>query len=293
MIIKDKFELIKLSTGEISNMPSLSRGTLSAYAFNKDDVNYIHNLYNVYNRTKQHPAGSVISDHIKECMVVKLDNYPLPGFITAKGLPVVNLGVLSERLITDYQPPDIFTAYLYTLSLKSYLTKKPFKPGTEDHVSNMIFAIFMNWYGKKAGLVGSYTELIPKLRFIIWLYTSVAFMGKKDEKTLRIKLSNMLQLDIDDMNLEYNFKSIIDMLKCINDNNIIPMSENKFSTTTITRTGNMNFLPVFEDISRFFASVVAVSVPGNKQFQNIFVSNKPLYLRLLDTGLTALHGGLN
>jgi hypothetical protein len=79
-----------------------------------------------------------------------------------------------------------------------------------------------------------------------------------------------LFLDPNDVDLNYDFKSTIDFLRAINKNGIIKISENIFSSTIISRT-SLTSLPMFEDTSRFFATLLASGVSGNRVFSTYWL----------------------
>lgn len=288
MLIKNKFELIYKTGGDVLNVVPLSRGTLKAYEIDKNDFRHLQILAETFGRLKGHPANKVVSDNSKNLIVVDMPSYPLPAFITKTGLPVVNLSVLPAKLLTDYSASDIFSLFLYALSLQTFVIKKPFKSGTEASVSGMIFSVFMKLFGKKSGLIGSYKHLIPKLQFLIYLYVSVSMMGISDNENTRKKIASTVFIDKEEMKLDYDFSSTKDFLKAINDNEIIPISQIKFSTAIIS-TGGISSLPMFEDLSRFFATILASTIP-NSQFSYFWAKvNQNLFNKLVEIGLRNLN----
>jgi len=287
MIVKDKFELVYKVGGNIYNIVPLAKSTLKAYAVDKEDFKHLLILVKSFSRIKRHPASKLIEHKADTLTVVNLPTYPLPGFVTSKGVGVVNLSVLPVKSLTDYSPSDIFALFLYVLSLRSYVTKKPFKTGTESNVAGMLFSIFMKLFGKRAGLIGSFKHLIPKLQFLIYLYIEVAMMGVAQTESLKKRIGSIMYLDPDELNLDYNFGSTTEFLKSINDNSIIPISENKFSSMIIS-TGGIASLPMFEDLSRFYATILASGVP-NSQFSYFWAKiNTNLFGKLTEDGLRSL-----
>lgn len=287
MIVKDKFELVYKAGGDIYNLVPLSTSTLKAYQLSKEDFQHLLVLVKTFSRIKKHPASKLIEDNADSLTVVNLPTYPLPGFVTTKGIGVVNLSVIPVKLLTDYSPSDIFALFLYVLALRSFIMRKPFKTGTESNVAGMIFSIFMKLFGKRAGLIGSFKHLIPKLQFLIYLYVEVSMMGLAQTDQLIKKIGSIVYIDPAELKLDYNFKSTSEFLKSINDNNIIPISENKFSSMIIS-TGGIASLPMFEDLSRFYATILACGVP-NSQFSYFWAKiNTNLFGKLTENGLRSL-----
>ena len=265
MRVKEKFELMYKGDEEVYNVVPIKKSTLSAYQIDKEDAKYLLSLVRTFSRARQFSFSEVVLNKMDKCMVVKIPSYPLPGFVTKEGLNVVNIGVLPATLISDHTPADIYTAFLYTITLGEYFKNKPFTMGNEINISNMFFSIFMKLFGKMAGLIGSFKHLIPRLQYLITLYTYVSFMGVEPTINIKKKIGAMYYVSIEDLKLDYDFLSIIGLLKSINDNDIISLSENKFSTKIIASAG-ISSLPMFEDISRFYATMLASDIPGNTQF---------------------------
>lgn len=282
MIVKEKFELFYAKDQEVYNVPRLTRSSLSAYQIPKNDFDYLVDLINVYSRTKKHNLGEYVLNNAKKMICVKIDSYPLPGFVTKGGLGVVNLSVLPVEFISDYNSGDIYAMFLYTMCLQSFVRNRPFGNGIEQDVANMLFSIFMKMYGKKSGLIGSYQDLIPRLVFLTQLYCFVSMMGHRQSDDLYHKISSNIYRDVSDLNLNFDFRSTNEYLRAINENRIIPISGNKLSIELLKYAG-ISGLPVFEDMSRFFATMVASNVSGNGQFSFFYYKvNKQLYGKLLN-----------
>ena len=289
MIVKNEFELIYKSTGKVYNIVPLSKSTLSAYEISNDDFNHLVSLVKTFNRIKPNIASSVVESQINDIMVVNLHDYPLPGFISREGIGVVNISVLPSVYVTDFSTTEVFALFLYTVALKGFINKRNFKVGMEIPVIEMLFSTFMKFFGKESGLIGSFRGLIPKLRFLINLYVYVSMAGYPLTETLKKKIGAKLYINPSELKLDgYDFSSIKDFLQCINDNEIISISENKFSSKMISRVG-MSSLPLFEDFSRFYATIIASNVPGNSQFSFVWRKiNVNLYQKIIDIGMKEL-----
>jgi hypothetical protein len=265
MVIKEKFELIYKSDGEVYNVLPISKSTLSAYLVSNQDRNYLMGLVSTFGRIKSHAGKGLVDKYSKAISVTDFPLYPLPGFVTTSGIPGVNLSVLPQKSITDYNHVDIYTLVLYSAVLKNIMGKTEMSADHAISISNMIFSIFMKLFGKGSGLIGSYSNLIPSLRFLISYYVYVSMFGEEQNDALKKRLGTSLYMDPGTLNLDFDFKSIKNLLLAINKNKIIPLSENTFSNKIISTMG-MASLPMFEDVSRFYATIVASTVPGNSIF---------------------------
>jgi hypothetical protein len=266
MIVKDKFELVYGRSGDLDNILNLSTSTLKKYELKKSDLEHLKSIAKMYGESRNHFASKIINKQVEKCKVVNLDNYPLAGFTTNSNIPYVNINSISTKLISDFAPADVYALFLNTIALSAFIKKKPFSNNVEEHISSFIFVVFMRIFGKKAGLVGSYKHLIPRLRFLVYLYVHTSMFGLKNNEQERKKLALLTQLtDLDKLKLDYDFKSTKQFLKAINENRIIPISENLFSSRII-RLGGTDILPIFEDLSRLFAIFIASTTSGNTVF---------------------------
>lgn len=289
MKIKNQFELIYKAKGAVYNMVPLAPSTLKAYEIKKRDYEFLKSQVQTFNRIKRHSASKYVSRDLNAITVVNFPMYPLPGFVTNKGVGVVNLAVLPQRSVTDYSPIDIYAMYLYASALKRFMRKKPFGEDNVTTIAKMYYSIFMKMFGKTSGIIGAYSDLQPKLQFLILLYVYVGLMGLKQDDKLYNRIAGMMHTNYDDLDLNYDFSSMKDFLKAINGNNIIPISENVFSTKVINMYGTAS-LPLFEDVSRFYAGIIASTVPGNSVFSgflskvNTSLYDKLVYITLKNLG---------
>ncbi|MFW6001897.1 MAG: hypothetical protein ACOCQD_01000 [archaeon] len=268
MIIKKKFELG--TGGVVPNIVTMPKSTLKAFSFNKGELEYLQSAALTYSRSKPQEGSKLVEKYYKSCVLVKMPTYPLPGFVTNKGVPVCNLDILGGTLLTDYSSSDIFSIYLYSILLNIYYKNPKRDPHIEEHISAFFFAILMRMYGKKSGLLGAYQKMIPQLRFLIQLYVRRGMIGTTETVDKSINdISRNLYMDPSKMNLNFDFTSTIDFLRSINTNGIISISEVKFTSDVVSRAG-ISSLPIFEDIGRLYATILSSRVPANTVFSSVW-----------------------
>lgn len=288
-IIKKKFELIYGKTGEIYNVLPVKKSTMKGYELSKEDYIHMTMLASAFSRT--HKGVDIVSQNIKKVGVVRLDEYPLPGFLTSDGEAFINVSVLPGAYISDYSSADIYAMFLYAICLKAYITKQPFEKDIENHISEFYIQTFMNLFGKKYGLTGSYKNLIPILQGIVAIYVKTGLMGEQLTDDVLNKISNRFYIDVKDIDIPDDINTTFGFLKSLKTNNVIPLSENKFSTTIINISG-VSSLPMFEDTSRLFATVVASAVPGNSVFSKYWRKKQTkIYEKLMNIGTIAAQRG--
>ena len=281
MIVKSKFELIYGKTGDVFNVLPFKKSTLSADSIPKEDVSHLMLLSNAFSRTVK---NDIVSKHIKSCGVVRMETYPLPAFVTTSGEAYINLSVMTSSYVSDYSPSDIYALFTYAIALKAFITKKPFEPDVENHVAEFIIQTFMNLFGKKYGLTGSYKNLIPELQGLCALYVATGMMGKDYNSNLVGYLSNKYYTDLSKLKIPNNINQTIPFLRTLRANNVVPLTENLFSTTIINVSG-ANSLPMFEDTSRLFSTIMASSIPGNSIFSKYWRKKQSkIYEKLLSIG---------
>lgn len=283
MKVKEQFELIYGKQGQVYNVVPVNSTTLDAFEIPPEDSQYLRNLAKMHIRSKREVGNEFVASHLDLCKFVRMKEYPLPAFVSKDGYGFINLSVLPSDDPSDYAPTDMYALYLYTTTLTTFISKKAVPDGIEEQVSAFIFAIFMKIFRKKSGLAGA-RDLIPKLAFLISLYVHVGLFGHPDSERDRRRIASALYTTIDDLKLDFDFSSTSEFLKAINDNSIVSISNNKFSTEIINR-GDIASLPMFEDISRFFSALLASTIPGSRIFSNTWSKIRPdLFNTLINKG---------
>lgn len=272
MVVKDKFELIYSKTGSIENIPNISRETLNKIKISDDNKKYLDILVSGFGNAKG--KDDIVLKNLNKCAVVVAPSYPLPGFVTKSGIACVNTSVLTSTFVSDYSAADIYAMYFYTISLKSYIDKTPFRDDIRELVTDYIFATFMKLFGKKYGLIGSYQYLIPNLQGVLALYINAAFMGNNNSPNVIKNISNKYYTNLEELDLNFDLTKFSGLMKCLKKNNIIPITENVFATTILNVAG-VSSIPLFEDLSRFFATICGSSISGNTVFSSYIKKVNP------------------
>lgn len=281
MKIKESFELIKDKSGrQVNNILPVTSNTLTAFEVDSDDKHHLEVLSKGY--SKAHGGGSLVFSKMNECIIVRLPEYPLPGFVTKDNVAGINLSVLPSQYVSDYSAPDIYSMFLYSITLQNYIKRKPFERDIDIHISNFYISAFMKFFSKKHGLQGSYKHLIPNLQFLIGLYVNVSIIGYDINPILINKIATRYYATgAKNLNLDFDFSTIIGFLTALRKNNIIPISENTFSQTIINTSG-LTSLPAYEDGYRLFSTLVASSISGGSVFSSFFRKiNKGLYEKMV------------
>jgi hypothetical protein len=270
------------------NIYTLSKTSIEPYLVDKNDLTYFYALINTYEREKQSQFEKIIRKDLERCVVVKMPEYMLPGASTALGTPIVNLSVLNATYLSDYRPQDIYACFLYSIVFANYIKNKPFNDKLAEQIALFIFNVFMARYGKSQGLIGSYSTLIPKLRLLITLYVYDCMFAKKIDNLLINKFCNTYNVKRESIKLDYDFSIPAEFIKSIRENKIMAMSENTFVTDVIKVSG-MASIPMYEDVSRLFSTILSSTIPGNSLFINYWAKKaKSVYEKMVFFGISNL-----
>lgn len=263
MKAKEKFELLSGKTGDVYNVLPVKKNTLKAFEVSKEDYVYLQTVFMAYSRGRT--ENKKLLEHVKSVKITKLETYPLPGYVSKDGEGYINLSVLPSKFTSDYSSPDLYAMLLYSLALKTFINKNPFPDDVENIISEFYIQTYMNLFGKKYGLTGTYKSLIHSMQVILGLYVRCSILGKELNDESISKISNKYYLDANSLKIDDSIKTTVGMLRLMRSNNILPITENIFGTNVIN-VGGMNSLPMFEDGYRLFATIIASSVPGNTVF---------------------------
>lgn len=292
MKIKQGFELISGREELVPNIFPYGTNTLKAFSLAKEEQLYLTNLVKMYIRSRSSAVGAdYVLRNLDKCLNVRLEDYPLPTFMSKDKRPCVNVSLLQQTYASDYTPADMYALYLNALMLTNYLDNKNIPDGIEQDVSNYIYAIFMKLFGKKSGLLGSYRDLIPKLRFLVTLYVRCGMYGFPDNNDTRQKTAASLYTTFDDLKMGYDFSTITGFINSLRDNQIIPLSTIKFSQQVV-RIGGAQALPIFEDLARLLSTLPCSLVSGNSVYTSFWTKIPGMtYKKLVYKAFTILSRG--
>ena len=289
MVIKDKFELVYGRQGDIPNIMPLRSSRLVSYKIDSKDLEHLKLLTSIYARSKG--SEKYVMDNINKVNIVRMEDYPLPGFVNIDKKPYINLSVLPNVFISDITPGDVYALYTYSISLASFYNQnRPFEKSIEEHISNYIIMLFINLYAKKHGLMGSYKHLIPQMQTIIASYVHCGMFGNPVLKSNINKIASRYFANADDLDLSDDISTTVGFIRALRKNNIIPISENLFTTAIINRFG-LTSLPLFEDVGRFFATLLTSNLGSSIVSKNFKGINRNMFDRLHFMGLRSAKKG--
>lgn len=196
---------------------------------------------------------------------VYIRKYPLPAsfnIATKKG--IINFAVFNRKNLLNVNPREIYTIILYCYTF-SIFTFTKIHVDLQKIISEYLLSILMKVYAKKYGLVGTYENEIPKLKYLVSYYVNISFFDLP-ERTADVNASNFSSFKQSDFDIDfddYDFKDIYNFIEILSDSNVFPgLNSYLFLTTMVNRLLVYNTC-IFEDIVRFLSILSAASVNAN------------------------------
>ena len=127
----------------------------------------------------------------------------------------------------------------------------------------------MRLFGKKYGIMASYQEMIPRLRFICITYILTSFYGINQK--VAYKKATRSGMTAGDFNInfsDYDLTNSRDLIKILSDSGVFPGIDLSFFIGYVLRNRNLGLtsVPMFEDEMRFMATLGASTLPSGGLF---------------------------
>jgi hypothetical protein len=256
-----------------TNIFDFPQGTVDAFALSDEEVQKIAATLKLFSgKAKDHFANKAILRQVengfKNYDFAQIKKYPLPAsFNTRTKKITVNMAVWGRKDILNIPPQDLYAVVVYGF-VSAYYTVKPIQEKDIGLISDFMASIFIRMFAKKYGLVGSYSDEIPKLRFLISVYVMRSFMDMPISRAY-VKASHLakttksaFQINLDD----YDFYDGRDFIKSLSDSGVLHgMTTYEFASRIIRAFGPSS-LPMFEDGMRFMATIAGSSILGTTMF---------------------------
>jgi hypothetical protein len=197
--------------------------------------------------------------------IVRMSKYGLvTSYNKSTNRIILNISPLGKRSVNSIEPRDLY-AMVINGHVNAKLEINPFDASNAKNIAEYMSAIFLKIFSKRYGLTGSFTDLIPQLRFWVCVYIFVAFFSysidRAQAQASTISKYNRSKIDIDVD--KYDLSNISDFIKLLNDSGTFPgLNTYLFISTMIKRFGVTN-LPMFEVVSRFCANMYTSTINGN------------------------------
>lgn len=270
MIVKEKFDLLR----GVDNVLKLSKSEIERNSVEIGGRKIFVNLEMMKNRishyTKDTVLKKVTSLPQREFLhVVTLPDYQFPVSynIPTKGM-IINLSPFG---IDDIQPnkPGAFNLYalmVYAITFSELvsgrvkLTDKYAEP-----IASYLLSMLIRLFGKQYGLLGSFSILIPKLKFLTNIYILESFFGTKgiDAYKKSSVVSGYNYKEIEETLLKYDFSNINNFILALSDFGIMPNITRHVFAAKCLKFFGLNSMPALEDCGRFIATLTTSGIKGS------------------------------
>ena len=287
-----KFELIQACDNLIdispSKIPMINNGVEKTKSvLDMFTINHITNQ-NVMSIIKAGKMGKYIEFGI-------LDGYQLPiTYNKQSKKSLINIGFFHTTDISSSKPTDrqLYSCVTYSLIFHQLVNQKV-KLSLEvgSAIINYYTSMFLSLFGKQYGLIGIYTNKIPKLKFLIACYVYANYFSMSGKKLfLEARAVSGVDINkIEDQLYKFDFSKIGDFVKSLDTFDVFSgFNIYKFMSRVYNSFG-ISFLAAFEDINRLIPSMMICNIGGNdiipafiykyniKVFNSILTLNKILF----------------
>lgn len=290
MIIKDQFELVQ-------NMPNLL--SIPSSALKKvqiDDGPYkIESILNLMKSRVNHFSKDKVYDLISDkkewqrIHVVNIPNYLLQISYNkpTKGI-VFNLSPfgLKDILPTNPGPQNLYAALVYGICLRELIIgKKKVKEAYASIITSYLTSLFVRLFGKEYGLLGSFSDKIAQMKFLVSCYVLSSFFGISGDKAFKmsVPVSGFSYKDIHSELKRYKFDKISELIKSFSDFGVLPGINKHLFTSKVLKLFQFSFLPALEDLSRFISILTTSDISGSSLVPTfLYKYNESSYNRILE-----------
>lgn len=271
MLIKDNFRLVS----GIPNVLTLSPAMIQNYSYEENSPRHIFAFLELKRKSVPHFSNNsifnLISDKKKRehIEVVDLEQYQLHCSYNkpTKGL-IINLKPFGVKEISSLSPNDLYGSLVYSYAFAQLVTKKfKLKDSYGKHVIDFLLSLFVQLFGRKYGMLATYSSGIPKLKFLIACYVYASFFGHPNNMQLfkeAAKAAPFLYNNEVELFKKYDYSKIEDFIQVLSDSKVMPGLNLIRFTATIHSFMGVEMLAAMEDCSRFFCSLLTASVPGSR-----------------------------
>lgn len=286
MELKQQFNLLKND-----NFLDLSNQELEQSVKEENSIDRVHAFLKL-NKTKlRHPdvplALDFLSENKDKFYVVEFNRYILPISYSNKSDSIIlNLHPFHVDEVSQLGVPTVLAGVLYGMLFRKIAKGEArVKEAYYEMITNYMTSVMIRLFGKQYGLLSRYSYHIPTLRFFVASYILASYFGVDGENNWRkaAKLSSYNYKDYVDKLKKYDMSNILDFVRALSDFGVMPGLNKYRFTERIIKSFSINFLPSFEDVSRFFAGIYCSSVMGNRIVPNFIEKyNKQQYASLID-----------
>lgn len=266
-----------------SNVVSMSQADVDNYKLDDEDIQQFYDTVKLFSiKAKSDITYKYVDFHLKNNFkyldLVKIPKYSLLSvYNTNTKKCLVNIGATLKTKASNINARDAYSMIVYShvCSVLSVNQIKEYEP-----FCNYMCLMLLKIYSKKYGITGSYADLIPQFKFIIYYYTLVKFFEKDTRSAIKIASANC-RFDVSHLNIpdikQYDMAFPKEMIRLLSDTGTCPgLNLYVFVENIIRLFGTMN-LAIYEDLMRFCAAMFTSTINSNSffpvSFQRVYSLN--------------------
>lgn len=285
-MIKNELEIIS----GVENTFSFPESTIDSFRLsdeNLEDIKYIINYF--LPRAKDHfltpIVKEIVSKNFENFDFVEMKKYPLvAAYNYTTKTCIINMNIFARKSITNIPAANLFALLVYGY-ITSFYSVNDLSKNFSDTISDYLSIFYIKRFAKKYGLIGSYTQYIPMLRFLVTAYVLVSFFGY-DQKRAFSEASKLSETskEVFDIDLtKYDFSSYKDFVSALDEGEVFPdITLYKLVDKLTTTLNGVHNIPMVEDSLRFMATITASTVSASTIFPvNLQFYSEDLYNQLL------------
>lgn len=291
--MKNQIPKINLSLlAGASNVLDIPQGTVDGHKIPDDEVQQLMDsialfVKKVGNHWTRKLVEKQLDNNFRNIDVVSLKKYPLPGVFNRRtNRMLLNMNTFGRRSPLNISSRDLYAALVYTY-LCAYYTVKPIPLAMYDNIADYMAAIYIRMFAKQYGLVGSFQDEIPRLRFLVNTHTFVSFFGMDQNLaygkagSLAKSKKSAFEDDLD----KYDFYDTRQLILALSETGVLHgISIHEFASKIIRIFNGPTSLPMFEDGMRFMATMGSSSISATSILPQSLDKYQPqLYQKFLNS----------
>lgn len=256
---------------QIPNYFDYSQPTIDAFKIDEyDRENVIRTMKLLLHRMKHISVDLIarkVENNFDDIDFTNLLKYPLPAIYNIKTKRVIiNLKFFGKKEVTGIDPRSLYSVIFYGYMLRLFY-HKPLNVKYNIEICDYLLLMFINLFGKKYGIMSSYKDMIPKLHFLIISYVMTSFFGHTQKNTYTKSARSGASIKDFRINLdEYDLYNSRNFIKALSDSGVFPGFDLSYFAGYIFKRFGLMTLPMFEDESRFIATMAAATLPSGGVF---------------------------
>lgn len=287
MVIKDDFILLR-NTLNLTNFSSTDLKKITV----KNGIKLFESVLMMMEDSISHLAREDVYKFLKKNIdAIEIINTPDYALFVTYNKPtkqiLININSFGVDNITPTRPDpkNLYACLVYGICLRNIsIGKYEVKNNYYDVIVSFLLSMFVQMFGREYGLIGKYSNEIPKLKFLTSCYILTSFFG--ESLTHAVGKSSIISgfnpKEIGESLFHYDFNNIEEYIKAVSEFGAMPGITKFHFTSRCYKFLGVNFLPALEDISRFIATIAASSVAGNSVITpSIYKYNKEDYIKIL------------